>query len=208
MNIQAQESIVLEKWECNGTETSSFSLGNYQEVVAFNAQFTPGSLWDLLVCIDGNCYLAKTLDTPGQDTTIVTYAGGYSGSYYINLQITQDWNTAEVSQVWTVNADPNHEADSCLIIPAVITTGINGYPIEPDGMPSVYPNPSNGLLQIELAELHDATITITDALGRVVLSQKVNEQRSSIDLSQEPKGIYLVSLQTAQGLFSQKLVLE
>ena len=76
-----------------------------------------------------------------------------------------------------------------------------------EGHFSISPNPSNGIFYIELSD-HDVTLTITDALGREVLSLKVNELQSTFDLSGEPKGIYLVSVQTAKGSFSQKLVLE
>jgi endonuclease I len=72
---------------------------------------------------------------------------------------------------------------------------------------SVYPNPSTGLVTVDLkdASLTSATLTITDLAGRVVLEQTM-QSSTTIELAQQ--GIYFLKLQTEKGSVVKKLVIE
>jgi hypothetical protein len=54
------------------------------------------------------------------------------------------------------------------------TTGLNVMNI--DKLMSVYPNPSNGLINMRLADaqVQDVTVLVYDMLGKAVHSQKLN----------------------------------
>ena len=69
---------------------------------------------------------------------------------------------------------------------------------KPNGMVAkLFPNPTNGMLTVELAEGADATsIDVLDASGRVVLSEIVVEGtiRKTLDLSGMAEGVYGVRL--------------
>lgn len=76
----------------------------------------------------------------------------------------------------------------------------------------LFPNPSEGMIQIEFASLSKTELLITDGLGRVVLS-KVYESGNqtgtqSFDLSNQPKGIYTVSLIADGKRKTSKLILQ
>jgi endonuclease/exonuclease/phosphatase family metal-dependent hydrolase len=67
---------------------------------------------------------------------------------------------------------------------------------------SVYPNPSQGLVQVNAnGSSSIQTIRVFDQVGRMVLAiaNQVNSQNSSFDLSQLPSGIYSISLTTTSG---------
>ncbi|MBN2728309.1 MAG: T9SS type A sorting domain-containing protein [Bacteroidales bacterium] len=57
----------------------------------------------------------------------------------------------------------------------------------------VYPNPLNDVLFISMDEVN-AQLIIVDHLGRVVYSDKISEQQTSIDLSPLPAGQYILKV--------------
>ncbi|GAA4349998.1 hypothetical protein GCM10023185_07220 [Hymenobacter saemangeumensis] len=81
---------------------------------------------------------------------------------------------------------------------------------------AAYPNPShNGIFQLELGTRlkSDAQLTVTDALGRRVLSQTLNAtavgaHTLNLDLSKEQAGVYTLQVRTDAGTAQKKLVIE
>ncbi len=77
---------------------------------------------------------------------------------------------------------------------------------------SIYPNPANDLIQIELSKTTDLIkeIELTDLLGKTVL-RKINlkDQQQTLDISNLSQGVYMVSI-TTQNDFKQvkKLVVK
>ncbi len=57
---------------------------------------------------------------------------------------------------------------------------------------SIYPNPTNGRLQILNA--HNTDLTVYDVLGKVLMTRKLNNSNEVIDLSQLLSGTYFVAL--------------
>ncbi|MCG2792972.1 MAG: T9SS type A sorting domain-containing protein [Weeksellaceae bacterium] len=57
-----------------------------------------------------------------------------------------------------------------------------------------YPNPSTGIFVIQTDG--NAAVDVFDPAGKQILSQKINGQNSTIDLSQYPAGIYLAKVTT------------
>lgn len=68
---------------------------------------------------------------------------------------------------------------------------------------NIYPNPSNGMININTNETIE-NINITDVNGKLVRHQTDN---SPIDLSQNSKGIYFVNITTEKGVINKKIVL-
>ena len=63
---------------------------------------------------------------------------------------------------------------------------------------SIFPNPSNGVVNVELDTDSDATITVVDVLGQVVYTSNENftaGERKMIDLSSNAKGMYILSVE-------------
>lgn len=77
---------------------------------------------------------------------------------------------------------------------------------------TVFPNPSNGLFQIEFIASDNTELVITDLTGRVVMYEKFASGQSaikkSINLSDQPKGLYLINLKTASGNKVSKLLIQ
>ncbi len=75
---------------------------------------------------------------------------------------------------------------------------------------SIYPNPADGNFTIELNNNHfnNAGITIYDMMGRTIYQSTITNKLSSINLSNQPKGIYLVKLQVDNIVNTARLVIE
>ncbi len=71
------------------------------------------------------------------------------------------------------------------------------------------PNPTSGLFLIRMENVSDhGTVQVHDVLGREVVTDQVKSASHQLDLSDQPKGFYLVTLQTDRGISTQRLVLE
>lgn len=64
-----------------------------------------------------------------------------------------------------------------------------------NGKVSIFPNPSNGILQIEnmMPNQQNRNLTIHDQAGKMVVEQNIRERISTIDITKLPKGVYYVN---------------
>jgi hypothetical protein len=63
----------------------------------------------------------------------------------------------------------------------------------------IYPNPSSGIFHISLPSQKTFMIEVVDNMGRVVLNQSNIENTTSLDLSDQASGVYLIRLIDAAG---------
>jgi len=77
---------------------------------------------------------------------------------------------------------------------------------------SVYPNPSNGIVNLifQSSFTSDVLIELTDVMGRMVFTKKYESfngrEESVLDVSTYEKGVYLLSIKNSKGLISKKVV--
>ena len=79
-----------------------------------------------------------------------------------------------------------------------------------DRLMSVYPNPSNGLVNMRLADIQaeDVKVVVMDIMGKELLHKtiKANDlQVQELDLTKQAKGIYFLRIQTGDQVYSKKL---
>jgi beta-glucanase (GH16 family) len=75
----------------------------------------------------------------------------------------------------------------------------------------MYPNPASDYIQLSLpGKLDNKIITINDLTGKIVFQNKLDAaiQESLIDISQLPRGIYILSLNSDQKNWTKKLIKE
>src|ERR1035437_788441 len=74
----------------------------------------------------------------------------------------------------------------------------------------LYPNPTNGkfIMQVTSGDYQTANIEIYNVVGEKVLSQKMQNAKSEIDLSNEQSGIYFIQLKTNAGIVSKKIIIQ
>ena len=73
-----------------------------------------------------------------------------------------------------------------------ITTGINT--VENENSFEIFPNPTNQTLNVRLNSQQNATVTITDQVGRILFSQKTDNDFLKLDVSQFNKGFYIINV--------------
>jgi hypothetical protein len=72
---------------------------------------------------------------------------------------------------------------------------------------AVYPNPADDVLNIELPEqLKIKQMQLINSLGQIVWSQKPESNLMTIDVAALPKGIYLLAVETENGILKKKIV--
>ena len=85
------------------------------------------------------------------------------------------------------------------------TVGIDDIKLD-DNVISIYPNPTNGVFIIEGENMN--TVEITTISGQKIKTMEVSENKVSIDLSTQSKGIYFAKIITDKGTVIKKLVIE
>ncbi|MAX12425.1 MAG: hypothetical protein CL711_03100, partial [Chloroflexi bacterium] len=79
---------------------------------------------------------------------------------------------------------------------------------------SVYPNPTNGEVNIKFIseELNNFEISIVDAFGKLILKDKkkefIGEFTKKVDLSTYPRGIYMIQIKTIDSFLTKRIVLQ
>ena len=73
---------------------------------------------------------------------------------------------------------------------------------------NIYPNPSEGVFNVSIAGVKIKEIRVFNVLGCEILKQVQNDQNTTIDMSNEAKGMYFVSVQTDKEIINKKMVIE
>lgn len=75
---------------------------------------------------------------------------------------------------------------------------------------SIYPNPANGKITIDLSDSNTptATIKLMNIMGETILVEQTNESKSQLDLSSVPNGIYLIQVQTNNSTSTNRIVVQ
>lgn len=74
---------------------------------------------------------------------------------------------------------------------------------------SLYPNPAHGSVWVSSPKaVRNATLTLSDALGRELLSATMNGTSQTLVVGDLPRGLYVVTLSSPEGKSVQRVVLE
>lgn len=72
----------------------------------------------------------------------------------------------------------------------------------------LWPNPADDRITIEWNENLAASITLLNALGQEVYRNKLEEEKTEINISHLPKGIYFVKIESSRGSLVKKLIIQ
>ncbi|MBI4647961.1 MAG: T9SS type A sorting domain-containing protein [Bacteroidia bacterium] len=216
---------------CNGANNGEINLNISEGTSPYSYLWTTGDTIEDLSTLGPGFYFVTITDAHGctimalttitePDILAVTYTShnpwnGNNGD--IDLEVSGGtepysylWNDGTTTEDRTGLAAGNYsvvvtDANSCTALSSsiVLTTGIN----ETDVIKpiAVYPNPTKGLLHIDNAA--NATITIYDMLGKVVMGVKKASDKFTFDLSKKPEGAYFVKIITNNKTITRKIIL-
>jgi hypothetical protein len=73
----------------------------------------------------------------------------------------------------------------------------------------VYPNPTSGIINIEIPSLTEkTTLSVYDLQGRMVYTQETNQVENTISLEGIQDGVYLIQIDNTAGSITKKIVLK
>lgn len=73
---------------------------------------------------------------------------------------------------------------------------------------NIYPNPTNGVINIEFVENNIGRIVISDIAGKKIVEMSVISQRETIDLSSLEKGVYMITVETENNISTTRILKE
>ncbi len=197
-----------------------FKAGDYDEV-ATDSMWILGRQEQNYVavrrhCLDSiNTIAACTMDG-GQAYAIVVGDSALYGSFsnfralVHQSQFEQKWYADTVNNLSVFYAKLVFDTTTIEYAWNVDTTFATGIANTPAAKGfAVYPNPTNGLVTVDLSGVASETVTIsiTNAIGQQLYSEKViSGAGKTIDTGAWPVGIYMVTVETAEGRFTSKVM--
>ncbi|MFK7945981.1 MAG: T9SS type A sorting domain-containing protein [Saprospiraceae bacterium] len=80
--------------------------------------------------------------------------------------------------------------------------------INTNNITNVYPNPSNGIINIVLGDVKSSFIQVFDINGKLIKTRVSKEYKTRIDLTDYPKGLYFIKIRQGNIVTTQKLIIQ
>jgi len=155
--------------------------------------------------------------TPGQGAfgtklSASTFTAGQEITGKVAFKADAVWNKAEIqvfTMVWKKNTTTNKYELENMNLVATYPAGVNN--VSNIDVVKLYPNPAsnNTTLYVNLTQPSDVAVNVTDAVGRVVYSSKVNMNAGrnlhNIETSNLPNGLYNVTILSDNGRMTERL---
>ncbi|HAP70731.1 MAG TPA: hypothetical protein DCR04_13595 [Flavobacteriales bacterium] len=143
--------------------------------------------------------------TPGAAGYFWTVTGGAIISGQGSNEIEVLWEFGNPTGLVEVVAG---DGQSCEQSESVIITSITASIFETATLNTrVYPNPSNGIFNIELETSDMVSLSVMDLSGKIVQAEQYSGSIHNLDLSGFEKGVYLLRLETTEGRAVSKVIL-
>lgn len=114
--------------------------------------------------------------------------------------------TANGAYIITLIASNQCFADTAYELINVLTTGLADH-TNTDGF-SMWPNPSNGKIEMDWGSKQSALISVFNLEGKAVIFKKPIVANQTVDLSSLEKGMYLLEIKSGENICRKKLVLD
>lgn len=86
-----------------------------------------------------------------------------------------------------------------------IVTGVNE--TKNVGGVSIFPNPSNGLVNLTVAKYANAKVQVLNSVGKVVYNENISSAENKIDLTNFTNGLYIVTVTSPEFTYTEKITL-
>lgn len=211
-NISQPDSI-------KGSQTLVECAG-FTVTVGLNTYSSTGIFTDVLIAANGcdstvttDLTIENAIDVLINNTFMPTLTANQTGATYRWLDC-DNGNAvipSETSQSFTATTNGNYAVEITLgnCVDTSACENITGVGVSKlaTTMASVYPNPTTGVVTIDLANnIKVVNYTITSVEGRLVEVGKTTANLIKVDLSNESKGIYLIKVSTESAFNVYRLV--
>jgi hypothetical protein len=156
--------------------------------VCLNEPFNLVSGISGLVDLDGVWYNNGTMETlPGSVDT----AGAAGGNF-----------------TYTYTASNGVCPDESSFVTVVVNSGCD-FTADLDELSAhfeLYPNPTRSTVQLSWTSTGSASVVLTDLNGKVLASQLVDETQTTMDLSSYTPGVYLITVQMGEQVYTARII--
>lgn len=169
----------------------STSGASGSNVITIGVEMSPdNSTWTSLY---SNTYNAtSSLTSVVQETRTLPLTGLSSDSIFIRFKL-----SGVLFKVWGWEIDDVN-----------FTTTTTSVPLFHPENALVYPNPATENIHVNAAGLGQTKVTICDVIGNTVYQSQLNNEKSTVNVKDFPKGIYLLHLQGEKGTITKKINIE
>jgi hypothetical protein len=211
----AGQPVQYKNWSTASIDLTGLA-GHVVAVDFMNGDCTPGGHFSYAY-VDVSCGLFEIEAMVNCDTswTMLTAPPGYeSYTWYDAASFTTPYSNgwvpvsaAPASYAVVLQPYPGFgPADTLYTSVSCPTTGLpTGYS---NTSVRLYPNPAGNTLSISMPGSTHGTVTITNALGSVVMSQQFTAATNHLDIHSLPPGIYFANIQTADGTTIRRFLKE
>lgn len=163
---------------------------------------------------DNGCALVNgTTNDPAGHYPLTTNGtislSGIPGGFGFPPDTTFDLATVQAqSGMFQLAVDVINQGDPCRP-----QTSINDFSSQLNSILQVYPNPSNGVFELKLntGGRVNGEVVVMDMTGRKIVGRSLDimgAYSTTINLSNQPKGLYILQLRTTEGVASKNISIE
>lgn len=215
--------ILLGNPETDFCDESSLAMDNGQAATSVSGfyQYTAGNANEMATLF---LHYSATNDFGGCDSIYEYYeylpatTGWTSFSFSVPSNVIDQWQTVQAPQYITIGLvstivndeiEPNGDPNSVLLVDdlEIAYTTVSVAESLPTSL-SVYPNPANDLLHIQLPSYTQANIQLMDALGQIVISTNAFGVNATLSTGDLPSGLYMLSINDGHSISSQQVVIQ
>ena len=183
--------------------SSGFMTGNVSCDMEYFFSYPTTSLCNTATFPNATSRIEISLDN-GQSWFHPSSTNAYNSAHIYNYQITGMGAPIGIRQIAVHNSD-DYGILKFTLRPQI--TGIEQLSISPKSF-SVYPNPTTKNIYIENSDMQIKSISIQSMSGQIMNIDYSIESKILLDLSQLPKGIYLMGLETTDQLGFEKIIIK
>jgi uncharacterized repeat protein (TIGR03803 family) len=154
----------------------------------------------------------NTVTVDGSGVLTASATGGYTYQWYACTQPRSTLIEGATAQSYTAKTAGGYKVkisnSTCysysICYDSSVSTGIED--VKDQYGISIYPNPTNGVINIENTNSSDLVISVYDVAGNKIEVVNTGNLNTKINLSSYVKGIYFVVINTGNDIFSQKII--
>ena len=149
------------------------------------------------------------------DVLDVDAANNRTFSHTYTTTLSEDYNYANCKIAVIVHHRPGTDINNSPVLNAAESDYLTNYlgigEVAEGCSLRLFPNPASQQVYVELddaADLSTTTLTLYDAMGRIVLRQPAASTRTSLNVSALPAGLYLLRVSTPAGTATRQLMVQ
>ena len=157
-----------------------------------------------------NINIGPALININSGQTVTLDAGAGYTSYLWNTTATTQTITTGIAGFYFVTVTDGNGCQGADSVIINVLIGIDDF--DSDNSIMIYPNPTNGIFQVVARNpTLKFEVRITDVLGKLIAIDKHNENKlysKSFDLTNQPNGVYFISIIGTNGVITRNVIIE